>query len=147
MTQPIKKIEGHDYQIGILDVMIQFHIARRLAPLMAQLGTAALSKIGTARLSEGNFGPDLLVVILGPIAEVISQMSDEDAEYIINNCLAVAMREQKPAGWVPVVARGTNRRMFDDMKLTELLGITIATIEENLGDFFPIGALNSQDAK
>lgn len=144
MSDPIVKVEGTEYRIGKLDVFDQFHIARRLAPLLATLGTALLDRPvvslegDTAKESSDRF----LSLALSPLAEAIAKMSNADADFIIHTCLAVCYRKVDPQGWAPVQVNGKTLA-YDDITLTILMGLVVNVIEENLGSFFPIKRLES----
>ncbi|WP_024904462.1 phage tail assembly chaperone [Robbsia andropogonis] len=121
------EINGQGYRIGRLDVKRQFHVARRLAPLLAGLGGALKNSA-----DKDSVGFSELVA---PIAEALSKMSDEDTDYVIDSCLSVVQRQSGNA-WAPVMARGGGM-MFSDIELSEMLRLTVAVIQGSLGGFFP----------
>jgi hypothetical protein len=125
MAEPVT-IAGHAYAIGRLDPRKQFHIARRLAPIME--GLVGLLSSGSSISPE---------TALGPIARQIAGMPDADVDYIISNCLAVCSRESTVhgAGWSPVqISNG--KLMFEDIDMGAMLQLVAAVVQENLGDFF-----------
>ena len=114
------EVGGKIYQLGRLSAMEQFHVGRKLLPL---------------HLS----GPDI-------IAE-LSKMSTEDAEYVINTCLAVCKRKQGTL-WAPVYSRAAGRMMFDDMTGEDLFRIMMETARSNkVVDFFTSGGQTSPAAQ
>lgn len=114
----------HTYTIGKLDALKQFHVARRLVPVLA-----AFTKIGEgADLSQG-FGVGALI----PIAEALSKMSDEETEYIIETCLSVVQR-QDSGKLQKVMVQG--KFVYQDIKMPDMIKLTSETIMENMGDFF-----------
>jgi hypothetical protein len=153
----IVKLGDNNYKIGHLDTFAQFHIARRLAPLLANLG-AALKEAGPAledkskqeeskdQASE-DAGLEALSVAVGPIAETLSRMPEADVDYILHKCLAVCQREISPNRFAPVQLRNGTRLMFEDIDMSVLLGLTINTIQDNLSSFFPTGPQTSAVAK
>jgi hypothetical protein len=120
------EVNGNVYRIGRMDARKQFHVSRRLAPLLAGLGGAISGKKADAAAT------------FQPIAEALAQMSDEDTDYILDNCLAVVSRQQGNQ-FAPVMARGGSM-MFEDIDLPTMMQLTIAVIRENLGGFFPASA-------
>lgn len=154
------------YRVGRLAPMKQFHVARRLAPLLqalvqeagsslddlAQLGgvgpvadpeTASQgeSRSESAGSEAGSEAPPAastakeLMRYIQPVLERLSEMSDEETEYVIMTCLRVCQRQQDQ-GWAPVLSpRGDI--MFHDLGALEMLNLTREVIQLNLSDFFP----------
>lgn len=116
---------GSTYRIGKLDAFKQFHVARRLAPVLASLG------LGVERLKEmgGSFEE-----LLGPISEVVSKMPEVDVDYILHACLHVTQRKQGDK-WARVWAQGGGL-LFQDMDMQAMLRITVEVVKGNLGGFF-----------
>lgn len=119
------EIKGFQYQISKLDARRQFHLVRKLAPVLAGLVEATLQAPGQ---------PLTFALIAGPLAQKISDMRQDDVDYILTTCLAVCSRvvNGQPA---PVQAAGTDKLMFPDIDMPVMLQLTMAAIEENLGDF------------
>lgn len=115
-------IEGHSYTTnGNLDTFTQLHIARKLQPAMG-----AVTALVDPDNAEKN--KNMLSVIL------LSYVSDQDAEYIIKKCLAVVMR--RDSGTSAKVMTKEGHMMYSDMSMSSILELTMAVVEENLGDFF-----------
>lgn len=93
-------INGVEYSTGKLDAFRQFHITRRLLPVMLGLAGAADS---VAAILSGSGAPN--PAELQPMADAIAGMSDTDAEYVLQNCLAVCQR-QSGQGWQTVFRFG-----------------------------------------
>ena len=135
-------INGVEYQIGKLGAFEQFHVGRKLAPLLAHALPAFM------QFAEGGTDrPDIEVVLLSgagiPIAEVLAKMSKEDVDFVLHECLAVCQRKQTK-GWAKVFANGV--LMFQDVEADTLFGLTKAVIEVSLGRFFPTGQPESTPA-
>jgi hypothetical protein len=122
-------INGVEYVTGKLDAFKQFHITRRLTPVMLALAGAADT---VAALLTGQGIPD--VTSLQPMTEVIAGMSDADAEYVLHACMAVCQRSAGQ-GWQNVFAPGGGM-LFDDIDMMVMLQLAIAVMRENLGNFF-----------
>lgn len=138
-------IGANEYRIGKLPPMKQFHVARRLAPLIAALGGAALSLPNDAPAMKpaGDEAPaqesddkalGTMLKLAQPLLDVISKLSDEDSEYVVNICLGACSRKQ--GNQFAKVMTANNRLMFEDIELPELMQLTAAVIKENLGNFF-----------
>lgn len=123
-------INGITFSFGRLSPMKQFHIARRLAPLLS----GAMKALKQAK-DEGREEESAFSVVLPSIAEVISRMTDEDSEYVVTTCLSVCKRQTDQKTWAPVVANN-GQMMYNDMTLDVMIGLTVAVIKENMGSFF-----------
>ena len=138
------------YSIGRLSAFDQFHIGRRLSPLIGGF-LQVIGKLDVesfkgksndevvASLVEGNdFDFDAFL----PLLDVFASLSDEDSEYIINKCLNVTGRKNTggATGFAPV--RKAGQVMFE-LTLPEMLIITFSTIKENMQDYFSASLLST----
>ena len=117
---------SNTYQIGTLSAMKQFHIMRRLAPMLATVGA------GFASLKEAKGTEDFLP-FLGPLSEVLAEMSDEQAEYIIKTCMEVVSRKQGDA-YQRMITQG--QFVFQDLSMTEMIRLTVEVVKANMQGFF-----------
>lgn len=127
------EIKGERYSVSKMDAFKQFHVSRRLAPVLSGLAASAAG------------GKTDFSAFLQPIAEAVAAMPDADCDYVLHACLAVTRRKQGDA-WVPVYNAGNKALMFDDIDLAAMLTIATKAIEENLGGFF-LGAADKLNAK
>jgi hypothetical protein len=142
-----ENINGHTYQIGNLDAKRQFHVVRRLAPVLAAGGAAARAWL--QRADAGASGGDVasldgLFAAFGPLAEALGGMTDEATDYVINTCLA-ACRRQNGGTWALVATQG-GAIMFSDLTMAEMLRLTLLVLQENLSGFLGEigGAMNAE---
>lgn len=139
------ELNGQEYSLGRMSAMQQFHVSRRIAPLIPTLIPVFLKLKGKARVSEGGkISDDALAEIaeaLQPLVDGLAQLKDEDAEYVIGACLSVVQRRQ-PTGWARV---WNGALMFDDMDLATILPLAVQVITANLGPFIQ-GLLTSQQS-
>jgi hypothetical protein len=127
---------GVTYSTGKLPVFEQLHVARKLAPVLAHL-IPVFKKLLEAEsaTAAGNGIEDIILdLAAGPLADILSKMSKEDVEYVVNACLDVCDRKQE-RGFAKVRAGGT--LMFNDIELDTLIGLTATVVWSNLGRFFP----------
>lgn len=117
------KIGDHLYRIGRLDARKQFHVARRLAPVLAGLS-------GGAEKSGGGLMKQLM-----PIADALSKMADEDVDYVLDTCLSVCQRAQQGGQYAPVTAHNGGL-MFQDIDMAQMIQLTVAVIQGNMAGFF-----------
>lgn len=111
------EIKGKEYKAGRIDARKQFHIVRRLAPVMG-----GVSKGGDP---------------IDAIAGAISSLSDADADYVVFGLLACVKRKQDNGlGWAPV-CRDTSL-MFDDIGMADMIQLAVLAFKENMSDFFDV---------
>jgi len=116
------ELDGHTYRVGKLDARAQFHIVRRLAPVLGEL---------TPALQGGKGGLDALP----PIATAVAKLSDADADYCIFGLLKVVSRKQPNGlGWGPVSTE--NLLMYDDIGMTQMLKLAWEALTFNMSGFF-----------
>jgi len=116
------ELDGHTYRVGKLDARAQFHIVRRLAPVLGELAPA---------LQGGKGGLDALP----PIATAVAKLSDADADYCIFGLLKVVSRKQPNGlGWGPVSTE--NLLMYDDIGMTQMLKLAWEALTFNMSGFF-----------
>lgn len=110
------------YRTGRMTAKVQFHVVRRLLPLVSSIGELS---------SEADTGNVLKV-----LAEAVYKLSDDDCDYILERCLSVCHRKQGD-NWVLVWNQQAKQPQFSDIDMPAMLQLTIATLQENLTSFFP----------
>lgn len=121
-------IAGQNYRIGKLNALTQFHVVRRLGPVLATMG------VSMGMLKQGlNLTQESFLELLGPITGVLAQMSNEDTDYIIFTCLSAVSRQQGDTGFAPVAT--ANRLMFEDIDLPAMLRLVVEVLKASLGNF------------
>ena len=141
-------IDGNVYQVGRMPPLKQFHVSRKLAPLAFAFGAGLISNENiTSALTKGTNAPavesdppaeDTLKDVAGkdiltafePVTMVLSQMRDEDVDYVFKTCLAYVKRQQGAAGWAAVQSPN-GLMMFEDIDMNVMMKLTIAVIKEN----------------
>lgn len=112
--------KGQSYKASKLDARSQFHIARRLAPVFAEL--------------SGVMDSDTQSVVAS-VASAIAELKDDDADYVIFGLLkAVQRKAQQGLGWAQVTAN--NVIMFDDIDMATMLYLVWQALMVNFQDFF-----------
>lgn len=136
------QIAGNTYKAGKLSAFSQFHVSRRIAPVIPTL----IPLYAEIAASEGGMADNLdrLATLLQPFADGLANLKDEDAEYIMNECLSVVSREHQ-GKFTPVWNKSGKAPMFDDVDLGVMMQIAIEVIKDSLGNFIR-GLLTSQRA-
>jgi hypothetical protein len=119
------------YQIGRMPVKDQFHVARKIAPVVAGLGRGyAMAAISATNSSNDSGGDESLFEALTPVADIVSQMQDAEWDYVLNKCLSVVAK-WNGQGWARVMSNGN--MMFDDMDLPTMVQLVMEVVQSNLG--------------
>lgn len=116
------ELEGHTYRANKIDARSQFHIVRRLAPVIGELVPAL--KGGKGELDA-----------LPPLANAISKLSDADADYCLFGLLKALSRKQpQGTGWGPVTTG--EQLMYDDITMPQMLQLAWRAFSHNMSGFF-----------
>lgn len=132
-TSPEITIGSATYRIGKMDTFTQFHLARKLAPILLGLGQAALGNIVSTTEAKPT-QEEWALKALEPILATLGRMDKTDVDYILNTCLSVVYRLQDGPRWAPVQQQGA--LMFQDISLPTLMRLVTETVKENLSGFF-----------
>lgn len=115
------ELEGRTYRANKIDARTQFHIVRRLAPVLGEIAPAM----------QGKGGLDALP----PLANAVAKLTDSDADYIIFGLLKAVVRKQDHGlGWGPV-ATG-EQLMYDDITMPLMLKLAWQSFSFNMSGFF-----------
>lgn len=132
------EISGNTYRSSKLDAFKQFHVARRLAPLLSGVSSAVKTE-GAQPVAEGDTPAPApqrdFADFLEPMADALAHMPDADCDYILFTCLGAVQRQEGTA-WAKVVAPGSRSLMFEDIDMGVMINITLKVIQENIGSFF-----------
>ncbi|MDV7233108.1 hypothetical protein R4487_08660 [Acinetobacter baumannii] len=137
------QIGNYDYEIGRLNAIDQFHVSRKIAPIiptimpiLTELAKGELQKTieklesaeenDVSGLAEANL--ESLGSALQPLMDAFAKMPEDDVDYVIKKCLTAVSRNG-----AKVVVR--DAIMFDDLGMEHILPLTIAVIRTNLGNF------------
>ncbi|HAV5928725.1 TPA: hypothetical protein JI221_16370 [Acinetobacter baumannii] len=152
----IINIGEHAYTIGRLNALDQFHVSRKIAPIIPTLmpiitevakgdfikviesieavdGKNGEAVDGKNLVGEAVDGKDLtglqpLAEALEPFMEAFAKMPEDDVNYIIHKCLSVVKRGSA------IVCRGQSI-MFDDLDMAQILPLVIAVIRVSMANF------------
>jgi len=134
------------FRIGKLNAFQQFHLSRKVAPIiptliplflkLKQAPVPAVGEDGAAANVPVPLSGDLgaLAEMLQPFADGIAGMPDETAEFILSTCLGVVQRKQG-VSWFPVWSTAHNVCMFDDIDLGLMMKLCFRVIVDSLGPF------------
>lgn len=106
---------------GKMNAFEQLAIMRKIAP--------ALGFVDGIMRKENEDKPKSILILL-----MLSQISDEDSQFVINKCLSFVVRLQKDGQKAKLMTQN-GQLMFSDIGLEQMLELTSKVIEDSLGDF------------
>lgn len=138
------EVGGDVFRVGILNAKQQLHIVKRILPIFVGAATPGGFEPGPDASAEARqqWEDDQANRSVKRMADVISQVSDEDLDYIMDTALSVVQRKQGDV-WSSVMHPKAGL-MFQDLKLATLVQLTVRCIQENCGDFLyanPLGGI------
>lgn len=124
-----REIEGRTYRIYKMPVMVQWQVAKKLAPVVARMGPVLPEALG-----KGSMGD--MVTALAPLAGAIADMPDADSDFVFDRTLrAVKVYE---AG---VESDFWNDKLrapqYADVSLPTLLQLVMEVLGASLAGFTP----------
>lgn len=127
------EIGGQKYRIGRLNARKQFHVARRLAPVVPDV-IGSLASMKRMVMGEKVDIAEFARLINGGV-NGLARMSDADADYVLDECLSVVTMSQM-GHWVKIWSPGAGP-MFDTLDLAQMAQLVWAVVQTNLMNFFP----------
>lgn len=119
-------IGGLNYRSTRMDAFTQFHVLRRLTPVIS-----SLKDLATAAPSVD------LQASIGPLAAAIAAMSDADCNYVLGACLGVVQRQEPgDRGWARIWNADTKHVMFQDIDMAVMLQIALNVLQDAFTSFF-----------
>lgn len=138
------EVGGQGYRVTALNARTQFHVLRRLAPLLtkAQPLFAAVQAIrgqGAQDVTADAMLSDDVLGAFAPMAELIASLPDQELDYVMDKCLAACHR--KVGEVFRPVANMQGQLMFQDINLPTQLRLVGEVIMLSLGNFWkgPLG--------
>ncbi len=133
------ELGGKKFKLNKIDAFKQFHIVRRLAPILADLIPAMKNMAATAKnmasASESEKF-EAFAEIATPLLNGLSKLSDTDANLVLHGLLASVGMSQQPAGWAKI--SNGEMLMFADMELPILLQLAGRAFSFNMSAFFAL---------
>lgn len=131
-------IGSREFKFNKIDAFKQFHIVRRIGPILSDLLPAmkGMSPVSTKKADKLSSDDqlDLLAKFAAPFMNGISKLSDADADLVLFGLLSSVEVKQVSGNWVKVST--PTMLMVQDMELPVLLQIAGRAFMFNLSNFF-----------
>lgn len=158
------KIAGKDYRTNKLNAREQFHVSRRLMPILVArldglralavaVGVPGAAEVDAAARAEQRTpeeqatdakslaADEALVASFLPVANAMAKMPQADVDYVLDVCLGVCQRLEGQQ-FAPVMANG--RLMYQDLDMAGMMQLVQAVVTENCGNFFPVPPVSAK---
>lgn len=117
------EVDGHKYRISKLLPLAQFHLSRRIAPLILAFANEKADE-------------NAAVDVMSKVAEKLSTLKDDEAEYIVFGLLAAVKRVGEDGKSYHPVSNG-NTLMYGNMSVATMMKLAYESGRFNLGNFLP----------
>lgn len=130
------QIGARKFKLNKINTFEQFHIVRRLLPILGELlpvlgKVQKLGKLDPEKMSEEQL--QMFVPVIGGL----SKLSDEDANRVLLGlCSAVEMQQQPANNWARVATSAG--LMFEDLELPVIMQIAGRAFAYNMSGFFAL---------
>lgn len=122
------QVNGQTYRIGTMNAREQFHIVRRMLPLVGEL-------LPVIKAGQGSDLKALGLEVLPPLAAALAKLTDADADYCLFGLLKAVQRQQPNGmGWGPVCTGAL--LMYADISLPAMLQLAGHAFTANMAGFF-----------
>lgn len=134
MSERDFEIGGRKFKLNKIDAFKQFHIVRRMAPLLADLLPAMKDAKSISESADESEKLDQLAKIAAPFMSGISKLTDVDADRVLFGLLSSVEVLQSSGNWARVAS--DSMLMMQDLELPVLLQIAGRALMYNLSGFF-----------
>jgi hypothetical protein len=130
------EIGSRKFKLGKIDAFKQFHIVRRIGPILSDMLPAMkdVQKVGMGDNLTESQKLDAFAEIAAPIMTGISKLSDQDADRVLFGLLGSVEVQQPGGNWAKVAT--DSMLMIQDLELPVLLQIAGRAFAFNLSGFF-----------
>lgn len=137
MSERDFSIGSKSFKLNKIDAFKQFHIVRRMAPLLGELLPAMAAMSKAKNLDEMSEEEKLVqfAKIGEPLMVGLANMSDADADKVLFGLLAsVEMKQDATGNWAKLAT--DSALMFSDLELPVMLQAAGRALMFNLSGFF-----------
>jgi hypothetical protein len=142
------EVEGHKYKADKLDGRVQFHITRRLAPVLEsfesinfegvadELAAVATDEAAGVDVADDETLPKNIIRVAGAFIKAIGKMEEKDCDYVLDRCLEVTMRSDDGGQSYFPIWNATTRKPQINLSMLEQMMIARYVIQDSLASFF-----------
>lgn len=138
------EILGKKFKLNKIDAMKQFHIVRRISPILSELLPALNSLSKSQKHLESLSQTEQLdgfAKIASPIMSGLSKLSDQDSDRVLFGLLSAVEIQQEAGNWARVAT--DSMLMIQNLELPVLLQLAGRSFAYNMAGFFAALPQNS----
>jgi hypothetical protein len=132
------ELGGRKFKTGKLNTFKQFHIVRRIAPILGEL-LPVITELQKSQKKNSHLSEDEVfeqnVKVFSPILNGLSKLNDKDSEFVLLGLLS-CVEVQLGAGWTKLST--DDMLMVQDLDLSSLLQIAGRSFTANMQNFFAV---------
>lgn len=135
MSERDFEIGGRHFKLNKLDAFKQFHIVRRIGPILSDV-IPAMKDAHALKDTEESQDKKLEAIakFASPVMSGLSKLSDQDAEFVLFGLLQSVEVQQPSGNWAKIATQ--SMLMIQDLELPMLLNIAGRALMFNLSGFF-----------
>lgn len=121
------QVGDHNYRCRRMDAKTQFHVIRRVLPLLSKFMSS------NASIMDSPNANNAAEIIMGSLNKIASN----DYDFIINNCLLSVEREEAPGSYQRIMTPD-GHFMYEEINydLVSMMKIVFEVLKFNFSDFF-----------
>lgn len=130
------ELGGRRFKLSKIDAFKQFHIVRRVGPILADLlpGMQELQKEKNFESLNETQKLSAFAKLAGPFMAGLAKLSDEDSERVLYGLLASVEIQGPTGGWMKIAS--DRILLAQDLELPQLMNIAGRAFMHNLQGFF-----------
>jgi len=134
------EISGQQYRCGRMPTRTQFHVVKRLIPVLQGLAPlfSEVAKHNLVTDETGNMVPDLSSIsaidAVGALSNTISMLTDADGDFILDSALS-CVRWNQGDRWIPLLAPGGTLTNGNADDLAVQLRLLWEVLSQSLANF------------
>lgn len=122
---------GKSFKLNKIDALKQFHIVRRVGPILSELLPVMKEFKSVPDGEEAKL--DMIAKLASPLMEGLSKLSDQDSEMVLYGLLSSVEMQQASGNWARVST--PQMLMIQDLELPMMLQIAGRAFIYNLSGF------------
>lgn len=137
MAENSFEFAGKKFKLGKINAMKQFHVARRVAPILADL-VPIMTEVAKLDKTDDSLSQseklDQMAKLAAPLMVGVSRLSDKDSEMVLHALLQSVEIQQEAGNWARLSSG--DALMFHDMGLDVMLNAAGRAFMYNMAGFF-----------
>jgi hypothetical protein len=141
MSERDFSINGVDFKLSKIDAFKQFHIVRRLGPILGDIIPAVKGFKGVKEDMSEDEKFEAIALLAKPIMDGLSKLSDEDSNRVLLGLLSAIEMKQESGNWARIARDET--LMISNLELPVMLQCAARAFAYNLSSFFALAPRTS----